>query len=271
MMDDNQTELTGAEVLVDEAKPSDSLAPEVVKATDEATEKKDIPADTGDEKTDEAETGDDAGDKPKRKTGSARLRERLAAQDAELAELRQRVAPREETAPPQLSDFDNWEAFNAAERRFAAKEAIRELKAAEAQERIQSLETERVTSLREAHLQRVSEAKAVIPNYEKAIAAYTGEAFSDPLAYLTIQSDKSELLALHFASEPALVRELNRLDPIQLARRIGGLEARLSLPKSKTVSSAPPPVGALKGGSSPKTGPSLGMSDDAYARWRNGK
>ena len=54
------------------------------------------------------------------------------------------------------------------------------------------------------------------------------------------------------------------------AREIGRIEARLSYPQPKTVSSAPPPIGGVKGGGS-STSPAIGADMSAYERWRNGK
>lgn len=258
--DDNLTAVAG-ETAGDVVNPSEDAA--------KAASEKDItspPTEEGGAKEATAEAGEDAGDKPKKLSGSARKAERIRELETRIAELEQRsnAAP-EADKPPKFEDFPDWDAYEQARTQHAVKMALKEAGKANAASELDSAKAEFVREAVEAHKMRTAEARQRIPDYDKTLASYAGPAPTDALATMIVESDKSELLALHFASRPELVRELNQMSPTAAARRVGQIEARLSYPTAKTASNAPPPVGALKGGASPTRDPS-NMSHDEFKR-----
>lgn len=58
-----------------------------------------------------------------------------------------------------------------------------------------------------------------------------------------LTSEKAPELALHLANNPEIMRDLNTLSPLVAARKLGGIEAKLSGKiEKKTVSTAPDPL-----------------------------
>lgn len=262
--DDTLNATAGAEPLATNVEPSEEAA--------KAASEKDTtspPTEEGAAKEDKADAGDDAGDKPKKQSGSARKAERIRELEARIAELEQRTKTVEPDAPPKLEDFPDWDTHQVALAKYAAKQAVQEATRSTAETELSAAREAIIKEAVTAHQERAKEARDRIPDYDKILASYSGPQPSDVVAGEILTSDKSELLALHFATRPELVRELNNLSPTAAARRIGQIEARLSYPSPKTQSSAPPPVGAVKGGASPQKDPGE-MSFDEYRRFRMG-
>lgn len=201
----------------------------------------------------------DASGKPngtqRNKEKLARAEDRARAAEDRAAALQAKLAEAERRAIPKLEDFPDWDAHQAAtqseviDRTLTKREA--ESAAQEAKEARQALLAEAV----EAHKAREAEARQRVPDYDAKLAAYKGPMPSEFVQELMFQSDKSELFLLHIADRPELVRDLNRLPPVEAARRIGQIEARLSYPTPKTATNAPAPMGTLKGAASATVDP----------------
>jgi hypothetical protein len=258
--DDNLNGIAG-EPAGDTVNPSE--ANEATKVATEA--KKDSQPDTkaGDDAANpEGDgAGEPAGDKKpsgaqRNKEKLARAEDRARAAEERAAALQAKLAEVEKRAIPKLEDFPDWDAHQAAtqseviDRTLTKREA--EFAAQEAKEARQALIAEAVA----AHRAREAEARQRIPDYDAKLAEYRGPMPSDFVQELMFQSDKSELFLLHIAKDADLVRDLNRMPPVEAARRIGQIEARLSYPTPKTATNAPPPMGTLKGAASATPDPS---------------
>lgn len=272
MIEDDNLNGPASDIASDAVNPS-----EADRAAQAATEaKKDSQPDTtaGDDAA--KPQGDDASaksasDKPngtqRNKEKLARAEDRARAAEMRAAELAAKLADAKKRAIPKLEDFPDWDAHQVAtqseviDRALTKREA--ELAAQEAEQARQSLRAEAF----EAHKARETEARERLPDYDAKLAAYRGPMPSEGVQELIFQSDKSELFLLHIADRPELVRDLNRLPPVEAARRIGQIEARLSYPTPKTATNAPAPMGALKGGASATPDPSK-MSFVEFKAWR---
>lgn len=196
-------------------------------------------------------------DKPKKRPRSAALRAKIRELSIENERLRRLEAEREKDAarqPPKEADYNgDFEAFNRDMTAYKAAEFLRKEMAAEKQadieRRAREIEAERI----ELHKERLEEARKVIPDYDDVIRA--GLNIDAPPANLKIMldSEKSALIAYHLAEKPERAREFAEMSPIEAAKYIGKLEARLSLPKPKTATEAPPPVDPLKGAATPSS------------------
>jgi hypothetical protein len=259
--DDNQTGLAGV-TAGETVNPSEATAKE-------ATAEKDTKAPPTEEvtpaKSEDADAGDDAGDKPRKPSGSARKAERIRELEARIIELEQRAVAPEPAKIPKLEDFPDWDSHQVALAKYAAREAVQEASRTTTESELERARGDLAAEAVRLHQSRVEQARERIPDFDKTLKAYQGPAPSEPLSMMVLESDKSELLALHFATRPELVRELNALPPANAARRIGQIEARLSYPTAKTVSDAPPPVGGLKGAASPSKD-AASMSHDELRR-----
>lgn len=282
-----------------EPKTEDTTKPEATPPADEQAEPlpdnsaSDAEAAQASEQTaeDEDETDGEEG-KPKKLSRHQRERrakiralERAELAEREASELRRKLAEQskagvqQSTDPePRLDDYrdtidpagfhklahDNWKL------RQAERTSVEERQQSESSRRQGEIRRE----LAEAHLDREDEARERIPDYDNVLRASRVE-LSETVTDLLIRSDKSALLAYHLARNETTLRDLNQMSPIEAARQIGRLEARLSLPQANKTTKAPPPLTPPKGGgASPPTDiRKLADADDitAYAKARDRK
>lgn len=233
------------------------------------------PSENGSEAHDDAndaDAGEEAGEK-KRLSGSARKSLQIQELKRELEQLRARLSDdaSQPKAAPKFEDYPDFEAYETARLQFVVEQALDQKNKVDVQGRAEAAEKQWRETVVNDHVRRQAEARKVFDDYDKVIASAT-DPVSANVAEAVITSEKSELLQYHLAARPGLVRELNALAPIDVARRIGQIEARLSYPKPRTETKAPAPVGGLKGGSSPnKTPDSMSFAEFKKFREAGGK
>jgi len=241
-----ETETQTTEEVVDETSQETETEtdgePEAEKAEGETDEKAE---DDGDAKGDED-------DKPAKLSRSQRMRRQVEALRAENAELARRLTGGQKDAPaaPKFEEFSgDYDAYDAARIKWAATEAIREASRSHDEQRLEQSTTElQAETLREFQASQESARKA-LKDFDAVVGKAANMRVAPHLGQAIIESDKAGLLQYHLATRPDLVHELNNSSPIEVARRIGRLEARLSLPTPKKTTQAPPPPAAVKGGS----------------------
>lgn len=222
----------------------------------------------GDEPKPEEPNPDDEPDeepKPKKPSGSERLKRRIQALEAQLAQRAPapgaggaediaRAVEAEIGAPPKEEDFKGD--YLAYERALTAYEVRKALKGDEVRARgaqSQTLAQERMAERVEALHEAQDEARKAIPDFDKVVSATESVAVAPHVAEEILDSDKAALLQYHFAKNPKALDALNRASPREVAREIGRLEARLSLPKPQTATKAPAPIAPLKGAAAPRS------------------
>jgi hypothetical protein len=227
-------------------------------------------ADPAGEETDETDTDED---KPKKRLSrSARLQRKIAAQALELEELRAAKARDSVQAeqPPKEADFnDDYEAYNRA---LIAHEVAKTLRSDLAQQKLEGTKSQREAlkrELMEDHLERTDEFRKVVPDFDEVVAKGLNVPMSDDILDLLVESPKGPMLAYHLAKKPDLVKEIASLSVAQAAKRIGEIEARLSLPNPKKQTQAPAPVTPIKGGAAATPDPTK-MDMESYIKWRSG-
>lgn len=239
---------------------SETSTPET---TEEAasTENAETPAQETEQSKPEGEESSTEEDKPRKLSRSERMRRRMQAMATELETLRAQftkpeAANSETDAAPKEADFNgDYFAYQTAKAAHDAAQAVAkqfaERDAKEAQTRL----AQRQAEANEEFLERVEEVKANIADYDKVINdfAKAGGRFAPHVIEELRDSEKGPVLAYELAKNPALSAELNALSPRDAAREIGRIEARLSLPKPKTTTKAPPPIAPVSGGGSPNT------------------
>jgi hypothetical protein len=267
MTEDTSNDALLADELVpaaDNEHPSDAdtsdLDSEAGETADETTTDAEPDADKADGE-DEDEDGEP--EKPKKKlSGSERLKRRLAAQEAELAELRaarsqpqgnggdaleQAVRAELEPEPKEAdyqgdylafeSDRQAWKAARLAlipqiRREMAAREA----RAADARFEVLA-----------DHQDRIDDLAKAVPGLKDKLAKAAAEQKVPPhIAERVLRSPKSAELAVHFADNPKVMAELGRMAPADALFELGQITARLSRPTPKATK-APPPSAPLKG------------------------
>jgi hypothetical protein len=239
---------------------------------DDTDKAKASPASADEEDADPAgEETDEDDDKPKKRPSrSARLQRRIQAQALEIEELRAAKARDAvvEAKPPNEADFNgDYEAYNRA---LIAHEVTKSLRAENATrdlETTQARRSELKQALLEDHIERANEFRKTVPDFDEVVAKGLNVPMHDAVLDLLVESSKGPMLAYHLAKKPDLVKEIASLSPVQAAKRLGEIEARLSLPTPKKQTQAPAPVTVLTGGAAAAPDPSkMGMAD--YIKWR---
>lgn len=195
----------------------------------------------------------------KRPSGSARLKARAARLERENAELRNRLqAPRRAPAAeaddsdlkePKESDFPNdYLAYERALRGYETRKAIREENRRVAKEQSDDDADRAHRETVRAYNDRLETVKDRIPDFDDVMAESKGMQIRDDVLNQVLESSKGPLIAYHLAKNPDKVDALNRMSPLEAAREIGRLEARIRGPQSKKATSAKSPIRAPKGG-----------------------
>lgn len=75
-------------------------------------------------------------------------------------------------------------------------------------------------------------------------------------------------MVYHLAQTPGQIDALLDLSPAKLGVQLGNMNAKLSAPKAKPVSKAPPPPSPIQGNGNTQVGYRPDMSQDEYREWR---
>jgi hypothetical protein len=237
----------------EEVKPAPPSSPEP--KPDEQVEKPAEEAKAEEISEEKTEPEPDEEEPPRKKSGYARLKARHEALIAQLEAERQARQPGpEEPKEPKPEDFGgDYLAFEKASVAFAATKAIREELAKARQQDFQARE---VAAQQDSIADFVEEAKSYskrIPDYDQSIDQMYGSLGPLPnvLRDLISNADNGHMVLYQLAKNPGLARDLYNGAPLEVAMKVGGLDARLSLPSAKKETKAPPPITAPKGGASP--------------------
>ena len=225
--------------------------------------------------------GEGGEEKPRRPSGIQRMQAKIARLEAELASTRsaapaasedRAAAIEKEIGPaPKEEDFKDWAAFEDAKAEYRINKAIavqrhadREAEASRRQASDQAAHREAAV---EAFNDRLDEAREKISDFDKVLGEAKGREVKPHVTELVIESEKGGLLAYYLAKNPDVLTKLNGMSERDATKEVGRLEARLTLAKSKTATSAPAPARQVSGAAAPSADPSK-MSMEDYAAWR---
>jgi len=239
--------------------------------TEEATE----PAPEGEpeperaeEPTDEDTEQDD--DKPRKRSRTARLKDRIRDLEAQVDMERRRngASTPDASKAPQETDFNgDYAAYERATRQFEVEQAIRRVRDEDAQRSMQERAAELQREKAALYRERAAEAKASIPDFEKVLESARGVEVRDDITDFILDSEKGPSLAYHLAKHPEQLRDLSGKSPAAALRELARIEARLSTPAPKRQTSAPAPIPAISGGAAARPDISK-MSMEEYAAYR---
>lgn len=184
--------------------------------------------------------------------------------------LQERLA-KYETTEPKLEDFEYDEnryqaALSAHHQRQLRKEELAE-DAEFAKQRMDNASQQATQAKQEAFQLRAAEFAQTAPDFQQVVSS-ANIPISDEVGAQLMDSDQGPQIAYYLAKNPGEAANIAHLtDPVQAAKEIGRLEARLSQPLPKRTTQAPPPVKAVAGntGAVPDFDPSSASVDD-YAK-----
>lgn len=216
-----------------------------------------------------AEVASEGDEQPrKRESGTQRLKRRMAALEAELAEARSAPKEREAKDPePQEKDFPDWPAYDKAHRAWEINQAVDKVfdKHDQRARDRQEAETKREVLL--DHEERVEDFRRQVSDFDEVVGKMRGVNVNESVMFDIMDSDKSALIVYHLAKNPEKVRELNAMSERERAREIGKLEGSLRMPAARKETQAGKPLTAIKGVAAAAPDPSS-MSMDEYIAWR---
>ena len=115
---------------------------------------------------------------------------------------------------------------------------------------------------------KVEKVRAVAPDFDEAFANVAEITFAQSTLDAVAGHEKGAEIAYLLSKDPVKAYQIASLPPVQQLMAIGEIAAKSSLTKPKTVTSAPPPVKPIQGGSSAIPDISK-MSTADYIKYRN--
>lgn len=190
-------------------------------------------------------------EQPPRKQSKTSKRFQQLANERRLAEER---AERAEAALAQLTnaqDDDDYDEFDMdSVIRKSSKETARVLQeqtAAQAREEANRISQQQTMATVEAFAEAEAEFAAKVPDYLEAVKALDSLPQNRAVSELIVTSDQGPEVAYYLAKNPNEARKVVNMSPIEAAKFIGGIEARLTAPPARTTTKAPKPVPKVTG------------------------
>ena len=265
-----EQELAALQAAADEAVISDDTeASEATENTEGQVESQPANADEAAEKTKSQLRRERRENAERRRAEEAEAaKKRLADTEAELARIRQSTL-----AEPKEADFTDpieYAAARGAWRLHSQGNQAQETRLTEQIESIQKSEERaeiaRISALADDFKKAIPDIKARYPDFDQAYAIAVDPAIVSPaLSVAILESDAAHDIAYHLGKNPDVALRLSKMNPVQAARELGKLEARLSEPKP--VTKAPDPYKPARGASAPA--PRIDdMTPDEFDAWR---
>lgn len=259
--------------------PSEQATPETSVPQDAAPENAETEA-----KVEETAASEGQDERPRKQSTSERYRRKISAQAgviermaAELEALKQRSGP-DGADLPKATDYPQGEWDPAYVADLAAHKAaakISETLAERDKRGVAEKAAEARHEMMEDFNERTEAFKALTPDFDAAIEGLAKSLPNGLAPHVTEELFESEVgpaLLYQLAKNPARAAELNAMSPREVAREIGRLEGKTSLPNPKKQTSAPPPLKTPTGAAArPVDIHTLAKSDDlgAYIAMRN--
>lgn len=217
-----------------------------------------------------------------------RQQAKMRRENRELRELVQKLNQKTSTSqpqeggapvPPSEDNFNTWEEFRAAERKFyedladwkiEQKLSDRDKKTAETTktQQVDSYKAERLNE----HVTKEVEFAKQVPDYEATVYGDYADFMNNlplPVAEALLEADNASL-ALYALAKEGTLEQLEDLSPYQIAMAIGKAEVRGEKYLNRnTATNAPAPVAAAKGTGKPTKSFMDMPMDDLLSQFRN--
>jgi hypothetical protein len=215
---------------------------------------------------DQSGESDEKAEKPRQRASErigeiyGRMKNAERARDLALAEVERLRQP--------VVDVNRWDELTYEQQQTAQmRQAVRAERADELTREAQVREYEAHSSRVDMFKDRLTEAKASIPDIEKAISD-PSLPVTDIGARFIHESEKGPQVAYWLATNRDEASRIARLDPYSQAFELGKIEARIgAAPASRRLSNAPAPVPKVGGGSNSGAKDPSSMSMSEYAEW----
>ena len=219
----------------------------------------------GDEETEAAE--DPAEEERQRKKRERRQRSK-AEKRAKLEAL-EKIKGAASGEEPKEGDFEDYTEFVAAKAvwRLRSNDHQEKLKAAEAEAK--AAEEAELLEINREWREQTAAASAKYPDFAEVVSnpdLYV----SDDVASLVKRSDMGGDIAYHLGKNPAEAERLSEMHPLDAAREMGRIEARIQSASLRKKTAAPPPTETITGGAGMASPDPAKMTFAQYQAWRQG-
>jgi hypothetical protein len=262
------------------AAPTDAPAPQGGPAESEpATQPPEQPtAEAAPENAETDEQGDTDNSEPRKLSRNQRLQRKASRLAAIVAEQAAKIEDYERAKSggaddaPKAADYPQgeWDPGYLSDlaAHKAAKRISDELTSRDRRSQQETLASARQEAIEEFE-DRAAAFKVLTPDFDQKIAELAKSLPGGLSPYVAEEIQDSEVgpaILYQLAANPRKALELNSMSPREVAREIGRLEAKTSLPNPKKQTSARAPIAPLSGGASPPQDlKSLAKSYDATA------
>ena len=234
MTDENQNALEANDDLV---------ADKAEATTDESTEKA---VEAEDQGPSEEELAAQAAAEEERQAKKRERRQRARKERREKAAAYDQIKSAAAGVEPNEADFEDYNEYVAAKAVYTYRKADTQAKVEAAKAEAEAAAETDKSVVDEDWREQVMMAKADMPDFEQV--AFSAP-ISDEVADLIMTSDMGTKVAYHLGQNHAEARRISQMTPVEAARELGRLEAKLSAPPPKPkTTKAPPPIDPVQGG-----------------------
>jgi hypothetical protein len=237
----------------------------------------DAPADDVDAETKpDATPGDKTPTAEDEKSRSAKRREKRAEYVADLQERTQRAeaalaaitAKGTTEAEPKEADFTDWADFIAAKAVWASERNHATRQASAMQAERDAMRAESAAMRQAAWAEQVETAKATYSDFER-VAYDPSTPINEAMKEVIMSSDQGADLAYFLGTNRSEAARIARMSPLEAARAMGRIEAKISAPTARTATKAPAPIRPVnpRGGTA-EASPDR-MTPAQYEKWWN--
>lgn len=210
-----------------------------------------------------------------RKTASAKKREKIKAkidaQAAEIDRLTEQLAAVERNKPkldelgpkPDRTKYEDETEYLADLAAWKTEERILARQAKTHETNTTNLRSDSVAAKVELFFERARALEDTYPGIEKAIRDEANP-FSAVMRDTLVESEKGPEVAFYLTGHRDEAQRIKEMSPLAAAAALGRLEAKLSLPKTRTETKAPPPPSTVSG---TVRGPARKLEDMSMAEY----
>lgn len=271
-MDEQQTPApeAGDEVVADQAAQEENKIAEVVDPDTDGDET---------EGSDEEKVSPAKARRERRKAEMDRLRTEKEQAEREAEDLRKRLQESGGTADPapkreDYQDYDEWQADLAAHRvmsRLSAKErASLEGQSKEREAALKALSAQEQQALAQQWADQETDARTRYADYD-AVARNPSLPITEAMVQVMSASEMGPDIAYYLGSNPAETARIAQMQPLEMARYMGRIEAQVSLPRANKQTQAPDPVSPVRPKAKASKDPANMSMDEYIAARKSGQ
>ncbi len=195
------------------------------------------------------------------------LRAEKGSVEREVETLRKTAAKlREELAKPSSVDPNDFAAADT----HRVTSAIRSARLEETQQNLEDAESRAAEIRLATFTAKIDGARERMPDLDRDLATFSTLPISPVAAEIIADSDKAPELTVWLARNPQEAIRISRLPAHRQGVEIARIEARVSAPSPKRISTAPAPLQTASGGATSAVLDPEKMSQAEYVKWRQG-